>query len=197
VSTVVNRSIQNTRNKGHGAGGARTNLSGKCFEAATDIVPHLEKLGFERTKMDNKKFSFYMQKQYENKTVTFVSQHGFKAYCKKYFDSHVPRCPDEAFIIDEYGSASKVVKILEKKNQTCQGSVDTKLYCGPGFICEYEDCLGPGFSVEYALTLNDFFKDPHYDRMHRVIKKLNVPVFYGNEENYFDNILSWVGIPRE
>ena len=39
------------------------------------------------------------------------------------------RCPDEAYII-EYKNGKIQVKILEKKEQNVEGSVETKLWAG-------------------------------------------------------------------
>jgi hypothetical protein len=58
------------------------------------------------------------------------------------------RCPDEAYII-EYTNGRKVVKILEKKEQHVEGSVETKLWSGPSLKREYELMLGDSFELFY------------------------------------------------
>jgi len=51
-------------------------------------------------------------------------------YMKNKYNIELFRCPDEAYII-EYTSGRKVIKILEKKEQNVEGSVETKLWSGP------------------------------------------------------------------
>jgi hypothetical protein len=67
------------------------------------------------------------------------------------------RCSDEAYII-KYENGRKVIKILEKKNQNVEGSVETKLWAGPSLKREYELVLGEGFEVFYGFCVNNFFQ---------------------------------------
>ena len=68
------------------------------------------------------------------------------------------RCPNEAYII-EYSSGRKVIKILEKKHQTVEGSVETKLWSGPSLKREYILVLGSDFEVFYGFCVSDFLKN--------------------------------------
>lgn len=191
-------------NKGARAGGANTNKSGKHFEAVTDVTPFLLNQGFEKVSMTKSKFGFYLRKKCDTKTIIFVTQQGLRMYCKNEYNVTLHRCPDEAFIIhdtlestDPPHTPCTTIKIIEKKNQTSTGSVDTKLYAAPCFITEYKECLGPNFQVEYAFCLNDFFKATSYQTMFKVLQKHSIPVFFGEDEDYFSKLCTWVGLPHE
>ena len=191
---IENLKDLNIGNRGTGAGGANTNKSGKDSEQTTDIVPLLIKIGFTLTKLNTTKYGFYFSKTFYGKTFTFVTQSGLKAFVKKYNNIILCRCPDEAFIID-HGNGKYDVKVLEKKNQNTEGSVDTKLYAGQGFKMEYEDILGESFSVEYGFCLCDFFRQPKYKKMLKVLDRQEIQVFFASDQDYFNQILRWVGIP--
>jgi len=75
---------------------------------------------------------------------------------KNKYNIELFRCPDEAYII-EYKSGRKVVKILETKNQNCEGSCDTKLWA-TSFKREYEIVLGCDFEVEYGFCVSLFLE---------------------------------------
>jgi hypothetical protein len=137
-----------------------------------------------------------MSKNVDDKVVTFLTQSGLKTYLKKMYNVNLCRHPDEAFIID-HGNGTFELKVLEKKNQTTEGSVDTKLYAALGFQMEYEDILGDAFSVEYGFCLCNFFKQCKYERMLKVLERQKIPVFFASNEDYFDQILEWVGIPTD
>ena len=105
-------------NKGTGAGGANTNLNGKKFEDKTNNIPRLFENGYEKIILNKKtKYGYYLTKTFEDKKIIFVSQSGLKDYIKHKYNIQLFRCPDEAYII-EYNTCKKVIKILEKKEQT-------------------------------------------------------------------------------
>ena len=75
-----------TINKGTGAGGSNTTVQGKKFEDKTDSSCKLLELGYEKkflTKSKKPKKYDYLLKKFEDKTVIFTTQHGFKKYIKK------------------------------------------------------------------------------------------------------------------
>ena len=82
----------------------------------------------------------------------FVLQNGLKKYMNFTYNIDVFRCPDEAYII-EYTSGRKVIKILEKKEQNVEGSVETKLWAGSSLKREYELVLGLEFEVFYGFCV--------------------------------------------
>jgi hypothetical protein len=144
-------------NKGIGAGGANTNKSGKEFERKTDIVKCLEILGFVKNKIGNGKLDYTYEKDIDEIKVIFVQQSGFKTYCKKNFNIGFNRNPDEAFIIKK-SDKDYLMKVIEKKNQTVSGTVDSKVYNGVYFKYEYSEYLKKNeninFTFEYSYCLS-------------------------------------------
>jgi len=136
-------------NKGTGAGGANTNYYGKQFEEKTNNQDRLLEMGYIKNSYTNKPkkmYDYYLSKTFEDKKIVFVLQNGLKTYMKKIHNIELFRCPDEAYII-EYTSGRKVIKILEKKEQNVDGSVETKLWAGSALKREYELVLGSEFEV--------------------------------------------------
>jgi len=185
-------------NNGTGAGGANTNLYGKKFEEKTDNKPRLIENGYEKVILNKKnKHDHYLTKTVEDKKITFVSQSGLKTYIKHKHNIEVFRCPDEAYII-EYNTGRKVIKILEKKTQNGEGSVDTKLLTGLGFKEEYAEALEYKYEVEYAFCVNKFLQNKiqstkkKYIIFNNIMKRHNISILFGDDENYFETVDEWV-----
>jgi hypothetical protein len=106
------------------------------------------------------------------------------------------RCPDEAYII-EYTSGRKVIKILEKKEQNVEGSVETKLWSGPSLKREYELVLGAEFEVFYGFCVSGFLKnklvsnEKKYTTLNVIFNENNIAVLFGDDENYFETFDTW------
>lgn len=186
-------------NKGTGAGGANTNLYGKKFEEKTNNEIRLLADGYIKssfTKNPKKAYDYYLSKIYEDKTVVFVLQNGLKKYMKGKYNIDLFRCPDEAYII-EYNTGKKIIKILEKKEQNVEGSVETKLWSGPSLKREYELVLGSDFEVYYGFCVSDFLKkkmvstEPKYIILNQILKESNLDVLFGDDEDYFQRLDQW------
>ena len=186
-------------NKGTGAGGTNTNYYGKKFEEKTNNLRRLLEMGYIRnsfTKKSKKTYDYYLSKIFENKTVVFVLQNGLKIYMKKKYNIDLFRYPDEAYII-EYTSGRKVIKILEKKEQNVEGSVETKLWSGPSLKREYELVLGGEFEVFYGFCVSEFLKnklisnEKKYTILNTIFKETNIAVLFGDDENYFETFDTW------
>ena len=200
----ISETISKTINKGSGAGGSNTNLYGKKFEEKTLNKTTLIKKGYieslftktcDLVKKSNN--NYYLLKTFEDKTITFVLQTGLKKYIKTKFDIDLFRCPDEAYII-EYNTGRKIIKILEKKEQHVEGSVEEKLYSGPSRKREYELALGPEFEVYYGFCVNDFLKKKlvsnikKYVLLNIILRESNIDVLFGDDEDYFDKLDEWI-----
>jgi hypothetical protein len=192
---TTNQSI----NRGTGAGGANTNHNGKEFEEKTNNQQRLLDDGYVKYTFKKAKEG-YISKKYEDKTVTFASQNGFKKYMKHQFNIdavNLCRCPDEAYII-EYNTGRKVIKILEKKNQNRSGSVETKLWASPSLKREYEILLGNDFEVYYGLCVNEYLKNkftsnkPIYVTLNTILNESNITVLFGDDDNYFETLTTWI-----
>lgn len=181
-------------NRGTGAGGANTNVTGLAFEDRTSNEPRLLADGFVRSQIEHckGKEAYCLTKD----DTVFVTQNGLKRYMDKKFDIKICRKPDEAYIRkigDTY-----VLKILEKKNQNVGGSVADKLGLGPYFVSLYSDCLGDKFRVEYAFCLCEFLKKEYVSdtqnskHLRNYNEKHNIRVFFGDDPDYFTRLDEWV-----
>ena len=186
-------------NKGTGAGGANTNYYGKMFEEKTNNQQRLSEMGYTKTsftKKPKKAYDYHLSKTFEDKTIVFVLQNGLKVYMKNKYNIDLFRCPDEAYII-EYTSGRKVIKILEKKEQNVEGSVETKLWSGPSLKREYELVLGEEFEVFYGFCVSNFLKkkltsnEKKYTILNTIFIETNIAVLFGDDENYFETFDIW------
>lgn len=190
-------------NKGTGAGGSNTNYYGKKFEEKTNNQNRLLDSGYvkytfynEAKKKPKKAYDFYLSKTDEEKTVSFVLQNGLKMYMKNRYGIELFRCPDEAYII-EYNTGKKVIKILEKKEQNVEGSVETKLWSGPSLKREYELVLGPDFEVQYGFCVSAFLKnkltsnEKKYVILNTILAENNIAILFGDDDNYFEQFDNW------
>ena len=189
-------------NKGTGAGGANTNYYGKKFEEKTNNQQRLLEIGYIKesfTQKPKKAYDYYLSKTFDDKTIVFVLQNGLKMYMKTKYNIDMFRCPDEAYII-EYTSGRKVIKILEKKEQNVEGSVETKLWSGPSLKREYELALGNDFTVFYGFCVSEFLKqklisnDKKYTILNTIFNENNITVLFGDDENYFETFDMWLNI---
>ena len=120
-----------------------------------------------------------------------------KSYVKNKYNIELFRCPDEAYII-EYKNGQKVIKILEKKEQHVEGSVETKLWSCPSLKEEYEIVLGPGFEVSYGLCLNNFLKSKmtsiskKYVILNTILNRHNIKIMFGDDPTYFEQLDNWI-----
>jgi len=200
INEISNQIEKLNINKGTGAGGANTNYYGKKFEDKTNNQERLLKEGYVKNSFkkirSSKTYDYYLSKTFDDKTLIFVLQNGLKTYMKKKYDIELFRCPDEAYII-EYNDGKKVIKILEKKEQNVEGSVETKLWSGPSLKREYELVLGDEFDVHYGFCVSQFLKDKltsnqkKYIILNTIFKENNIRVLFGDNENYFETFDNW------
>jgi hypothetical protein len=196
---VILREQKPIINKGTGAGGANTNYYGKQFEEKTNNQQRLLEMGYTKnsyTKKQKTAYDYYLSKTFEDKTIVFVLQNGLKMYMKNKYNIDLFRCPDEAYII-EYTNGRKIIKILEKKEQNVEGSVETKLWSGPSLKREYELVLGAEFEVFYGFCVSSFLKkkitsnEKKYTILHTIFTETNIAVLFGDDENYFETFDTW------
>jgi len=186
-----------TENKGTGAGGANTNKNGKKFEEKTSNRERLLEMGFIEnvTQKYNQRF-VYFNKRMEEYSIVFLEQGDLQKYIKHNYNLDLFRNPDEAYII-EYNDGRKVIKILEKKAQNVEGSVETKLWSGPSLKREYEIVLEE-FEVEYCFCVSEFLQkkilsnDKKYVILNTILQESNIQVLFGDDENYFDILDKWI-----
>ena len=183
-------------NRGTGAGGAGTNASGLPFEEKTSNQRRLQEQGYSRVAMKGGgKFSYYMEKD----DVVFMTKGGLNAYMTQKFGVEMFREPDEAYFVKtRYGTR---LKILEKKNQNTEGSVDTKLLAGPGFVEEYKWIIKKMdriIRVDYAFCVSNFLKEkvlsdkPKWQAFRDINEKYGITVLFGDDDDYFEKLDAWI-----
>ena len=128
-----------TINRGTGAGGANTNVTGLGFERVTDMG-----------EIDN---STRLQKAQLHK---FMNEHGY-IQNEKYKNSkslaHGCKQPDEAYLFPN----EKILFIIEKKFQQGSGSVAEKLQTGL-FKKQFYQKIYPTVHICYIYVLSTYFK---------------------------------------
>jgi len=184
--------IKNT-NKGTGAGGSQTNINGLAFEDKTSNENELIKMGYKKIQIlgTKNKYDYYLIN--DTNSIIFTKKRGLNTYLKMKYNIFTLREPDEAYIINNINS-KPILIILEKKNQNCQGSVELKLWASIGLKLEYEKITENIFDIYYCFCLNDFLKqkinsnDKKYVILMELFKEYNIKVFYGDDNNYFNDI---------
>jgi len=188
------------KNKGTNAGGSKTTMNGITFEYKTSIEKKLIENDFNKIIIDRKaKYGYYYQYSKENKKIVYLTQSGFKLYFKKEFNIDVYKQPDEAFLI--FHDNNIYLKILEKKNQNVDGSVEDKLKTGHFNKREYELMLNIKdikFILSYAFCISQFLQDKFesnqikYNNIKKIMLEDNIMIFYGDNVKYQDMIFEWI-----
>ena len=187
-------------NKGTGAGGSNTTYYGNMFEEKTNNTQRLLDLGYVKNslvKKPKKEYDYYLSKTDKDINIVFVTYRGLKMYMKHKYNIDLFRCPDEAYII-EYNTGRRVIKIVEKKHQNVDGSVETKLWAGPSLKREYELVLKSEFEVVYVFCVSAFLKhkfvsnEKKYKILNTILTEHNIMVLYGDDANYFETLDEWV-----
>jgi hypothetical protein len=181
------------------SGGKNTNVYGKEFENKTNNETRLLEQGFTKQSFSvSAKFDYQLSRTSDEHKTTFVLQNGLKSYMKREHNIDLFRCPDEAYI-QTSANGKTVVKILEKKEQRVEGSVETKLWGGPALKREYELVLGDKFEVRYGFCVSDFLArkilsdTPKYVTLRTILSEKNIEILFGDNPNYFDTLDAWIG----
>lgn len=194
-------------NKGTGAGGANTNKNGLKFEEKTCIEQFLlnekfSKICMNKSNKQSKNCYYYEFNDIDNKRkIIYFTKKGFKMYFRENFDTCTYKEPDEAYLIIKDNKYH--LKILEKKNQNVEGSVEEKLKTGNFVKQEYELMLNDNnkniiFAVSFAFCLSKFLQNklisniPKYININKIMKKENIKLFYGDDNDYFEQLYNWI-----
>lgn len=187
------------QNRGTGAGGANTTINGRTFEERTENETRLLASGFvrHRTPGCKGKYAYYLEKEISpTQKIYYVTQTGLKFFISFKFNKETFRRADEAYIIQN--GDTYTLKILEKKNQNTEGSVDTKLLAGQGFIDEYKFLLGETIKVDYAFCISDFLKKEYLadtlkgKGLRYVTEKQGIPILFGEDSDYYEKLDAWI-----
>lgn len=116
-----------------------------------------------------------------------IKQNNFIKYMKSYFNEKCEKKtkPDECFIYENN------LFLLEKKYQSCKGSVDEKIQTGPFKKYFYKEQY-PDFNIHFAYVFNDWFKDDKYKPEMRFNEINNIKVFWSEDEDYEKKLKDWL-----
>ena len=202
-------------NKGTGAGGSKTNGNGEDFEEKTSLINYIENNKNLKKIKDYEKNAIaititMLKKKTKAKTITILKpkpkskdfqnymENEYKTVSESFF-----RRPDEAYIIETIDTIT--IKILEKKNQNGTGSVIDKLianyydeYLGMIEASQIAEKTKKTINLEFAFCLNSWLEAElnkdclKYKIWKKMFDKQNIKLFYGDSENYFNDIMEWI-----
>ena len=179
-------------------GGTNTNINGKSYEDETNMEEKLYELEFNKIIMNNTKYGYYFIKKIKKIKIIYLIQNGCKIYFKIRHNIDLFRHPDEMYIIEDKTKGETTIKIIEKKSQNCDGSVETKLWAGPSLKREYEILLGTKFKIDYAYSINKFLSDKlksdslKYKILRKILKENKIKIFRGKSKKYYNKLLYWI-----
>jgi hypothetical protein len=222
----INKQVKPIINRGTGAGGSNTNHNGLEFEKLTNSEHLLLANGFVKKIMNKNINGYYLIKEIKseakkdaetvdldpksgentnsdnnNECIIYCKQSGFREYINKFIDSeiNVYYNPDEAFLIKKGDNYH--LKIIEKKNQNGEGSVEEKLKLGPFLKEDYEmmlEKIKDKIKIDYSYCVSEFLKNkinsktPKYINFNRINEKHNIKIFYGNDVTYLKQVYKWI-----
>jgi hypothetical protein len=189
------------KGKGIGAGGANTNFYGKKFEEKTSNQSRVLLTSYANTiaNITNNISSTVLcvSSISSISSIVMLSQNELKPYMKQQFNIDTFRNPDEAYIV-EYKTGEKAIKILEKKEQRVDGSVETKLWSGPSLKREYELVVGDKLKVHFGFCVNGFLKQKltstkkKYSILNTILNENNITILFGDDDDYFEKLDTWL-----
>ena len=178
-------------NKGAGAGGDQTNKNGKKWENDTCNKNRLISQGYTY-KLGT------LKKENDNHEISYFAQGDLKRYFKDKCNITIYRNPDEAYLINKRDGSS-VLKILEKKFQNVEGSVEDKLLTGAQIKREYELFLQKqGVEVSYAYCLSPFLEKKiksnklKYNIWNQIFRENDITILFGENDDYYTKLDSWI-----
>lgn len=175
------------KNKGTGAGGARTNLNGLPYEKMTDLASEFSIVSREST---HKVVHFNADPQNDRNFIR-ARKNKFKKYMEPFTNHdmkwvHGSKKPDECYIDEN----SKTIFVIEKKFQQIEGSICEKIQSAPCKIWNYKKIF-PQHNIVYTYTLSDWYKE-HCPAELEYLEEKNIPVFWGNDDDYKSQMVNYI-----
>lgn len=172
-------------NKGHGAGGANTNLTGLSFEKESniqfkiiDVLELSEKVLFE---YKNTHYQLHCLK----KTTLFKYMKYIQEFDVNIHHAHGCKQPDECYVEE----SKKILFVIEKKNQNVSGSVCEKIQTAPFKLYHYKKCF-PNYKIHYLYCLSEWFRN-HTKAELEYLTDMKIPYFFFNDK-YIDSIQRYI-----
>lgn len=170
--------------RGKGAGGANTNKTGLSYEKLTNLSTEYEII------KEGKNFNKVQFKENEKKLIVTKGTNLF-TYLGKFIDTKIPRAhgckkPDECYI----NRKQKIIFIIEKKFQQVNGSVCEKIQTTDFKKWQYSRTF-PEYHIVFIFCLSEWFKK-NCEAELEYLECTNVPVFWGNDEDYKKKIVNFI-----
>ena len=173
------------KNRGTGAGGAKTNENGLSYEEKTDLKDR-----YNVVKPINKNINIVKFPE-SSKEYIVTKQNGFNKYLSTKIRSdikpvHGAKRPDEVFIDED----NKVLFILEKKFQQVNGS---KCECIQTYLLKIRNYKRriPNYKIVYIYCLSEWFKT-NCEAEIEDLDEDKIPYFWGSSETYKDDIINFI-----
>jgi len=172
-------------NNGTGAGGANTNANGLPYESMTDLR---DRYNVINNNNNIKKIKFANS---EKIFVTPIRKSRFLPMMSNELDQNITpahgcKQPDEVYV----DRINHVLFIIEKKFQNSSGSVCEKIQT-PHFKKWQYERMFPAYNIAYIYCLSDWFRRNCQSEL-EYFEYLNIPVFWGNDNNYKNNIINFM-----
>ena len=176
------------KNRGTGAGGAKTNKNGLPYEELTELKEDERYKNLEMIQINKKKIH---KVEIDKNEYIKVTKNELKVYMihNKKFNTNSEKTlqPDECYIDEK----NKVINIIEKKFQQRAGSVDEKIQTGPFKVWFYKEQYSE-YYIKYCYCLSDWFRDNKYKPEIRYLSMNNIKVFWGSDKEYKTKIIDWI-----
>ena len=184
------KNITNTEkpNKGKGAGGASTNKNGKGFEKVTLLN---EKINVHHSYEEFNEITFHSKPSKKYLAIKNLRKFSERYMPKEKYNpnisAHGCKVPDECYI----DISTDTIFIIEKKFQSCNGSVCEKIQSGPFKKKHYGEKY-MGYKIVYIYCLSNWFKS-HCIVEIEYLHENNIPVFWGDYDTmYKDEIIDYI-----
>ena len=190
-TTLIGCDIKgNIKNKGTGAGGAKTNKNGLSYEDMTVIK---ESDRYKYTDSLKVKTKMIQRVIIDGELHIKIKKAELKLYMnenKKYnTESEKASQPDECYI-NETDKTNPILFIIEKKFQNGSGSVCEKIQSPDFKLWQYGRTF-PGYEIVYIYCLSSWFNENCKAELEYLEYK-NIPVFWGNDPEYKTKITHFI-----
>lgn len=194
--------LNKKKNRGTGAGGAKTNENGKAFEKKVSLIPYLLEMRFveklESAGKRKKKINIWRKQTSETEAICYMEQNTLLYYWNIHFKTNFNisqgKRPDAAFIFYKNGIVDRIT-ILESKTQNVDGSTKEKVETGDFKRYDYQKRLKCN-KIDFAFILCDYMKEWYLSPKCELLRAYNVekdiPCFYGEEDDFWDKLRKFI-----
>jgi len=153
---------------------------------------------FTKQNLNNNHGEYYLEYKDNNITIIYLNENSYSTYLKKMYNLDVTKNPDEAFLVIKNNNLN--CKIIENKYLD-RYSNKNSLKTGSTNIELYNLDLNAGntkFEIELAYCINNYVDyklnsdNPEYINIKKILNRLNINTFNGENENYNTCIFNWV-----